>query len=182
MPDLVHGMPRDVGDAFRKLEYNGIVCVLLALERVQHPDLVDHLPHTAQGPANRITYMSNYSPNMAPAGRSSFLCEVTVPGGAAFPGRDLEREIVDGLVHTGLVRQDEVLFDDRTEIRQAYVVFDHGYAQRRATALEWLESNGITPLGRFGRFEYDNSDQCVIKSRELATRLLKQARVGSKSD
>jgi hypothetical protein len=34
-------------------------------------------------------------------------------------------------------------------------------------------------LGRFGRFEYDNSDQCVIKARALAGQLLEQARVGA---
>lgn len=180
MPDLVLGMPREVAEACRKLEYNGIVCVLLALDRGQHPDLSwIYLPHAAQGPANRITYMSNYSPHMAPTGKSSFLCEVTVPGGRPFPGRDLENELVDGLANTGLIRRDEVLFDDRAQVGQAYVVFDHGYAARRGVALDWFEAQGIVQLGRFGRFEYDNSDQCVIKSRELAARLLARARVGA---
>jgi protoporphyrinogen oxidase len=122
--------------------------------------------------------MSNYSGALAPAGKSSFLCEVTVRGGQKFPGRELEREVIAGMVHTGLLRDDEVLFDDRSEIEQAYVVFDHGYAQRRKSALEWFESAGIVQLGRFGRFEYDNSDQCVIKSRTLAKELLERARVG----
>ena len=68
---------------------------------------------------------------------------------------------------------------DRTSVRHAYVVFDHHYAARRKTALGWLEERGILPLGRFGRFEYDNSDQCVIKSRALARTLLERAAKGS---
>ena len=180
MPDLVAEMPREVADACRKLEYNGIVCVLLALDRAQHPDLSwIYLTHASQGPANRITYMSNYSPNMAPTGKSSFLCEVTVAGGKPFPGRALEKELIEGLANTGLIRRDEVLFDDREQVGQAYVVFDHDYAKRRKIALDWFEAQGIVQLGRFGRFEYDNSDQCVIKSRELSQRLLKKARVGA---
>jgi protoporphyrinogen oxidase len=180
MPAIVPAMPADVADACRKLEYNGIVCVMLALDRAQHPDLSwIYLPHESQGPANRITYMSNYSPSLAPTGKSSFLCEVTLPGNQPFPGAELEREIIAGLVHTGLLRDDEVLFHDRSEIPQAYVVFDHGYAARRKTALSWFESQGLIQLGRFGRFEYDNSDQCVIKSRELASKLLHLARVGA---
>jgi protoporphyrinogen oxidase len=123
--------------------------------------------------------MSNYSPENAPRGKSSFLCEVTLPGGAPYPGQKLEREVIDGLVNAGLVRREEILFDDRAEIRHAYVVFDHGYTRRRKVALEWLETNGIAPLGRFGRFEYDNSDQCVIKSRALAERLLAKATAGA---
>ncbi|MDZ4773910.1 MAG: FAD-dependent oxidoreductase [Planctomycetota bacterium] len=180
MPELVADMPRDVADACRKLEFNGIVCVLLALDRAQHPDLSwIYLPHANQGPANRITYMSNYSPHMAPTGKSSFLCEVTVQGGRPFPGRELEKELVDGMVSAGLIRRDEVLFTDRETIGQAYVVFDHAYATRRKVALSWFEAQGLVQLGRFGRFEYDNSDQCVIKSRELAQKLLEQARVGA---
>jgi hypothetical protein len=42
-----------------------------------------------------------------------------------------------------------------------------------------MESAGILPLGRFGRFEYDNSDQCVIKSRALAAQILERAARGS---
>jgi protoporphyrinogen oxidase len=178
LPKILRDMPRDVADAMRTLEYNGIVCVLLALDRAEHPDLSwIYLPHESQGPANRVTYMSNYSPHNAPHGKTSFLCEVTVAGGAPYPGRELEPEIIAGLVHAGLLRTDEVLFHDRSQIRHAYVVFDRHYHARRKTVFAWMEQADIVPLGRFGRFEYDNSDQCVIKARELAATL--QARVAS---
>ena len=72
----------------------------------------------------------------------------------------------------------EVLFTDRSTVSHAYVVFDHDFARRRAAALEWLEQNGLVPLGRFGRYEYDNSDQCVIKARALAAELLDRAVAG----
>jgi hypothetical protein len=45
-------------------------------------------------------------------------------------------------------------------------------------SLEWLEGQDLFPLGRFGRFDYDNSDQCVIKARALAPVLLERARAG----
>ncbi len=180
LPDLMPSMPTEIAAACKALEYNGIVCVLLALDRPAHPDLSwIYLPHDSQGPANRITYMSNYAPSLAPKGRSSLLCEVTTQGGAAFPGAELERDIVDGLARSGLIRRDEVLFHDRTTTKQAYVVFDHGYAARRQAIFGWLESVGLMTLGRFGRFEYDNSDQCVIKARELAGKLLPRARAGA---
>jgi protoporphyrinogen oxidase len=108
---------------------------------------------------------------MAPAGRTSLLCEVTHPVGAPYPGPELEREVLEGLESAGLIRRDEVLFTDRTSTRHAYVVFDARYHERRDAALGWMDSAGIVPLGRFGRFEYDNSDQCVIKARALATKL-----------
>lgn len=179
LPRLVRGMPAHVAKAMNELEYNGLVCILLALARREHPELSwIYLPHAIQGPANRVTYMSNYAASMAPAEHASMICEITVRGGAPMPGRELEHDTIEGLVRAGLLRREEVLFTDRSEVRQAYVVFDHAYEERRRTALGWLEEQDLVPLGRFGRFEYDNSDQCVIKARELAAALLPRIRRG----
>ncbi|MCP3916106.1 MAG: NAD(P)-binding protein [bacterium] len=173
VPDFVHGIPTDVAEAMRTLEYNSLVSFLVALDRPEHPDLSwIYLPQRAQGPANRVTYMSNYSPGNAPEGKTSFLIEITAPGGQPYPGTELEAEVLEGLEHAGLLQRSEILFTDRSEVRFAYVVFDHDYRRRRAAALGWMEEQGLTPLGRFGRFEYDNSDQCVIKARELAGKML----------
>ena len=179
LPDLLTDCPPAVGDALRTLEYNGLISYLVALDRPEHPDLSwIYLPHESQGPANRITYMSNYSPRMAPEGKSSFLCEVTTNGADGPPRADLTRAVVDGLAHAGLLKQDEVLFTDQVAVRHAYVVFDALYHARRKTIFDWMDEVGLYPLGRFGRFEYDNSDLCVKKARELATTLLERARRG----
>ena len=49
---------------------------------------------------------------------------------------------------------------------------------RRTAALAWCKSNGIVPLGRFGRYDYFNSDQCVIAAREEADRIAALAKSG----
>ena len=180
LPKLLPGMPSEVAEAMRTREYNGMVSILLGLERREHPDLSwIYLPHAVQGPSNRVTFMSNYSPHNAPKGKSSFLCEVTLPGGQAFPGAELEQQVIAGMAAAGLLRRDEVLLTDRSEVRHAYVVFDHLYAARRKAIFAWMDSVALVPLGRFGRFEYDNSDQCVIRARELAGKLLSKVRTGA---
>lgn len=172
-PDIIDGVPSDVAKAMRELEFNSLVSYLVALDRPEHPDLSwIYLPQKAQGPANRVTYMSNYSPGNAPEGRTSFLVEVTTPGAQPYPGPELEREVMDGLYHSGILTKDEVLFTDRSEVKHAYMVFDHDYALKRTTSLDWLGGQGLYPIGRFGRFDYDNSDQCVIKTRALSQELL----------
>jgi protoporphyrinogen oxidase len=179
LPGVCREMPADVAAAMRGLEYNALTSVLVALDRPAHPDLSwVYLPHDDQGPANRVTYMSNYAASNAPAGKSSLLCEVTRPGGSPEPGPELEREVLAGLEHAGLIERGEVLFTDRASVEHAYVVFDHAYAARRKAALDWMAGAGLVALGRFGRFEYDNSDQCVIKARALAAELLAQAVAG----
>jgi len=179
LPELLREMPAGPAAAMRELEFNSITCLLVALERPQHPELSwVYLPHDSQGPTSRVTYMSNYAPSLAPAGKSSLLCEVTHPGRGAAPDAGLERDVLDGLAHAGLIRRDEVLFTDRVTTRHAYVVFDHAYHARRREVFAYLDAVALTPLGRFGRFEYDNSDQCVIKARELAGKLVARAARG----
>jgi protoporphyrinogen oxidase len=179
LPGIVRNVPAPIAAAMRGLAYNGLVSLLIALDRPEHPDLSwVYLPQRAQGPANRVTYMSNYSPGNAPAGKTSLLAEVTWPGGERFPDSSLDREVIEGLVHAGLVEEREILFTDRSEVEQAYVVYDAGHVARRKAAIDWLEEVGILPIGRFGRYDYDNSDQCVIKARELARTLLSRIAVG----
>ena len=173
LPNVLVGLPGGVEADMRALSYNGLISMLVALDRPQHPDLSwVYLPHPRQGPANRVTYMSNYSPGNAPEGRTSLLVEATWRPDEPWPGKEFEEETLAGLVHAGLIQRGEVLFTDRSHVRHAYVVYVAGHAGRRERSLAWLEANGLIPLGRFGRYDYDNSDQCVIKSRALATRLL----------
>ncbi len=182
LPDLLVECPDEVRHAMRTLEYNGLVSYLVALDRPEHPNLSwIYLPHEVQGPANRVTYMSNYSPRMAPEGKTSFLCEVTTRGAAGPPDGELERQVVEGMAHAGLLSKDEVLFTDHVAVRHAYVVFDAQYHARRDAIFSWMESQDLIPLGRFGRFEYDNSDLCVKKARELATRMLDEAQRGARA-
>lgn len=172
-PRLVEGVPQDVAKAMGELEYNGLVTYLVALDTPEQPNLSwCYLPHPNQGPANRVTWMSNYSEGGAPEGKSSLLVEITRPGREAQPDEDLEEKTLLGLENAGLIRRDQVLFTDRSDVDRAYVVYVHGHEKRRQKALGWLEDQGLFPLGRFGRFEYDNSDQCVEKARSLAMRLL----------
>ena len=179
VPDFLEGLEDGEAEAMRSLEYNSMTCVLLALDRAEHPDLSwVYLPHEVQGPANRVTYMSNYSPGNAPAGKTSLMCEITSPGEAPYPGDEIEEQTVQGLVNAGLMKREELLFVDRTNTRFAYIVYDFRFAERKRTALAALGRLGITPLGRFGNYDYHNSDQCVIAARALADRLAEQAVTG----
>ncbi len=179
LPDVLAGVPDGVAAAMRGLAYNSLVTYLVALDRAEHPDLSwIYLPHHAQGPVNRATYMSNYSPGNAPPGKTSFLLEVTLPGGTPPPGPELEREVLRGVEQAGLLARDEILFTDRSSVRYAYIVYDHDLLERRRASLAWCEAHDVVLLGRFGHYDYFNSDQCVGAARALAPRLLERARRG----
>ena len=87
-------------------------------------------------------------------------------------------EVIAGMEVAGLLRKDEVLFTDTSWHRFAYIVYDHELDARRTASIDWCEENELFPLGRFGHYDYFNSDQCVIAAREMAERLLARAAKG----
>ena len=180
LPKLIEGMPQEVSAAMGGLLFNSLSSILLAIDHDEQPQHSwVYLPHESQGPANRVTYISNYSDHNAPAGRSGLQCEVNWRGDEPAPGKELAAEVTAGLENAGILESGQVLFSDRTDVRHAYIVYTHGFADRRQRSIDWLESQGIHPLGRFGRFDYYNSDQCVIAARELAASLLEQRAAGA---
>ncbi len=182
LPRLIEGVPADVSAAMSGLIFNSLSSILLAIDHDEQPDFSwIYLPHDEQGPANRVTYISNYSPRNAPSGRSGLQCEVNWRGEEPAPGEELTSEVTAGLERAGIVKPGQVLFSDRTDVRHAYIVYTHGFKERRQRAIDWLEAEGILPLGRFGRFDYFNSDQCVIAARELAASLLERRRAGDQA-
>ena len=52
--------------------------------------------------------------------------------------------------------------------KYAYVIYDKDHRKNTDKILDYLRSINIEPLGRFGTFEYINSDKAIELSKELA--------------
>jgi len=176
LPELVKICPEIPGAAraaIERLRFNSLTTVLLGLDRPEVPPYSwVYLPHPSQGPANRITYLSNYSPENAPSGRTSILAEVTHAGPPPPDPDGIDRAVADGLERAGLLRRNEICARAVSSVPYAYIVFDLDFDAKIASALEGLKSIGLPTVGRFGRFEYINSDQCVQRARAMADELL----------
>jgi protoporphyrinogen oxidase len=168
-------MERSAAEAARGLRFRGVACYLFGIEQEWvRPYCWVYLPHEWQGPANRITYLSNYSPENAPDGKGSILAEVTYtpddPPDVSDRGR---RAVARALDDAGLLDADRVRAWDSQLNPLAYILYDLGFSERRAAVLEHLDAlPGFHALGRFGRYEYHNSDQCLSQALDLAARLL----------
>jgi len=125
-----------------------------------------YLPFADQGLANRVTYFSNYSPHNAPPGHASFMAEVTHRGDLV-PDRAFVDELVDRLSACGLFRKDQVVLTDWAESEYAYIDQNLAFPERIARVRHWFDHSGYVTFGRFGRYEYHNSDQCILRAHEV---------------
>lgn len=136
-----------------------------------------YLPFAEQGPTNRVTYFSNYSPHNAPAGHGSFLAEVTHRG-ELHPDAEWVRATIAGLERAGILRSERVVLAEWCNNEYAYIHQGLDFAERIARVRAWWDTSGYITFGRFGRYEYHNSDQCVQRAMQVRAHIQQIAQSG----
>ena len=171
LAELVEDLDTTTREAATGLGYISLAAFLFGIteEDVQPLSWI-YLPHPDQGPANRVTYLSNYSPENAPTGRGSLMAEVTYRG-KFDDSRETIGSLRRALAGQGLFREESVDVELHQDNRFAYIHYGPDYVERRATAITGLERYGIEPLGRFGRYNYYNTDLCILEALDLAETL-----------
>jgi protoporphyrinogen oxidase len=137
-----------------------------------------YLPFADQGPTNRVTYFSNYSPANAPPGCGSFLAEVTHRGELC-PDKQWLDALLQGLEHAGILRREQVVLTEWCNNEFAYIDQDLAFAERIARVRSWFDASGYITFGRFGRYEYHNSDQCIARAMEVHAHVREIAQTGA---
>jgi len=125
-----------------------------------------YLPFEDQGETNRVTYYSNYSPQNAPEGHGSFLAEVTHRGELQ-PDAAWMHNILAGLERAGILRREQVVLSEWCNNEFAYIDQNLEFAQRIGRVRDWFDRSGYITFGRFGRYEYHNSDQCIARAMQV---------------
>lgn len=140
-----------------------------------------YLPFPEQGPANRVTFFSNYSPHNAPDGHGSFMAEVTHRGELANPSKEWVDALVEQLDTAGVLRKDQVVLTHTAQSKFAYIDQNLEFESRIGRVRDWFDTSGYVTFGRFGRYEYHNSDQCIARAMEVHEHIREIARSGDQA-
>ena len=161
-------IPDEIRADIRALKPISLVNVMIGVKLNEPlPDLSwVYLPFPEQGPTNRVTFYSNYSTHNAPANHAGFLAEVTHRGELQ-PDREVIQSVVDGLGRAGILRPDNVVLAEACNNEFAYIDQDLQFRDRVARVRGWFDHSGYLTFGRFGRYEYHNSDQCIARAMQV---------------
>ncbi|HMS18428.1 MAG TPA: FAD-dependent oxidoreductase, partial [Planctomycetota bacterium] len=157
--------------AFSALDHTSLVTVFLGLSKSDPPPHSwIYFPHEEDGPQNRITWLSNYSPKNAPEGCSSIMAEVTYYGEA--PGSDeaITEQVISGLSAASLIQRNEVILRRTWHNPMAYILYRHGHEEHLAAVRDYASEMGIDLAGRFGNYQDFNSDRCIRDAWDVADR------------
>jgi protoporphyrinogen oxidase len=94
---------------------------------------------------------------------NSYLANLTHP-------QIIER-CVEDLNRITLADKKDFISGEVRTFEHAYVIYDLNHRERTDELLNWAQGHGIICHGRFGKFEYQNSDQVVADSISLANEI-----------
>lgn len=129
-------------------------------------------------PFYRVTYLSNYSPNMTPKGDYfSFLAETSFSKFKDVSRDTIIQETIEGLVNSRLLTEEDrrlIVSTYLIELPYSYPVPFTGRDKVLADVQSFLAKQDIYSRGRFGGWKYEvgNMDHSVMQGIEAVERIL----------
>jgi len=165
--------PHEIKEAASNLKYTSLITVMLGLRgryrnRLSWLYIPDH-----KYLAHRVSFPLNYSPEVAPAGMSAVMAEITCKKGELWAKTDYEitKRVIEDLNQLRIIDKKDVCFSSVKRAEYAYVINDLNYAENIKRIRDYVEKIGIALVGRFSEFKYLNMDDCVRRSKDLVSHL-----------
>ena len=178
--NMVNGeMPRELKKKAASLKHSGGYMVGIGI-RQPCPSTKSwmYFPES-NSPFYRVTYLSNYSPNMTPDNKThySLLCETSYSEHKPVDGSRIVEDTIQGLINSGLLAE-----NDRPDIvstwvynaRYSYPIPTLERDRILAEVIPYLENHNVYSRGRFGMWKYEvsNTDHSLMQGVELVNRLI----------
>ncbi|MCZ8131375.1 MAG: NAD(P)-binding protein [Steroidobacteraceae bacterium] len=165
--------PPHVHAAVRKLRHVSVRNVNLGVgrERLTEKHWIYYPEDTV---FHRIFVQGNASPHCNPPGGFGLTCEITYAPSKPLPceGQALIDLCIRDCVQVGLIREDDpILCAIELDMPYAYVVYDHARKENFEIVKACMEAHDIVLAGRYGEWEYYNSDHAFIAGRNAATKV-----------
>jgi protoporphyrinogen oxidase len=155
--------PKKIKDAANELKYNSLITVMIGLKgklkNLSWLYIPDHKILT-----HRTSFPSNYSPLVAPEGKSSVMAEITCKIEDTLwrkKDEEIAKRVINDLHHLKVIDKQDVCFALTRRAEYAYVINDLNYNKNIKNIKNYFTKREIGLVGRFSQFKYLNMDACV---------------------
>ena len=170
LPEIINmlpNVPESVIEATKQLKHTSGYQISLGFNK---PDIAKHLwfyIYDEDIPPARIYSPSLKSPDNVPSGCSSLQAEVFWASHQPTPSKEkVLAQTMGKLLEMGLFEQKDIVVQDIRMEKYANIIFDHEIYKNRQIVLDYLTSQGILSIGRFGKWDYLWSHQAFKSGRE----------------
>ncbi|MCA9143753.1 MAG: FAD-dependent oxidoreductase [Planctomycetales bacterium] len=180
LTNLVRGLnevPADVRASADDLKFRNTILVYLHVDSDSLFDdqwLYIHAPDLKMG---RVTNFRNWVPQLYGEAQTTILaveywCDDSDPTWTASDDHLIEQATRE-LQSTGLLRDQQVMGGHVVRVRRCYPVYRVGYREHTDRLADYLRNfRGLTPIGRYGTFKYNNQDHSILMGILAAENLL----------
>ena len=169
-------VPEEILDAASRLRYRDLVIVTIMLNRERVTDLTWMYLPEEDIPLGRIHEPKNWSPFMAPEGKTHIVAEFfCFEGDRIWNSTDEELTSVtaEHLERLGFVNKNDVIDSCVVRVPKAYPLFNVGYQKYYNMILDYLKNfKNLHIIGRGGMFRYHNMDHAMESGIEVAEDIL----------
>lgn len=171
---MLRGIPR-LDSWIATFDYNRVLVVGVALTKPTPDQTAVYVPRPDVN-FHRYTWMSYLTPSSDE--NSNLIAEVTIPC-QTVPDLDTEvRRVVDGLVKVGVVSSKSELLFTRSWLNEyGYPVYTHDHRLATNTVLANLRASGLYSVGRWGSWEYWNTDMVLRAVRATISAIFAESRL-----
>ncbi len=176
---IIKDAPESIRDAASRLRHSGGLMVGVGIKRPCPSTRSWMYFPESDCPFYRVTYLSNYSPNMTPDREThySLLCETSFSEFKPEDESTIVERTIAGLEACGLLEpgeRDDIVSTWLYRADYAYPTPSVERDEVLAEVIPWLESRGIHSRGRFGMWKYEvaNTDHSVMQGVECVNRIL----------
>src|SRR5271157_1094200 len=170
----IEDLPPEIKNLSQELRYNTVFCLNLCLD-YEH-EWPYHWLYFPQKdvPFSRLFFSSNFSRNNAPPGKSSCSVILTYLPGTKFNQKSVEKAVVNTLIKLGFITNESSIIDRiPLTIKYGFALPTLGLPEIVGKIKEYLETNDVYPLGRYGEWKYAGIEHAIEDGQSIA-RVLKE--------
>ncbi len=162
--------PSEIKNNAESLEYTSIALVSFGFEKVINCKDIWFYIYDTDILAARAYLPSLKSSENVPEGCSSIQFEIyRSSNGKPFDPVVCMQNCIYALKKMNLADERDIIAKDFRTVEYGNIIFRKDTRQNAACIIKWLESNGIYPIGRFGKWDYLWSDQSFLSGYETAS-------------
>ena len=166
---MIRHLPSDIAEMKRGLRHVSVLDVNLGIARDGINDQHWIYFPEAVFPFYRSGNYSNFAAASAPSNATSLYLEIS-----HLPEKPLDKKAMidaakEGLERCGMLSGgDRVIAEDAVDIPYAYVIYDTFRKKNLSSIMDYLKSNGVWSIGRYGSWKYMSMEDTILEGKAAA--------------
>lgn len=166
---MIRHLPRDIAAMKSGLRHISVLDVNLGISGDAINDQHWTYFPEAEFPFYRLGCYSNFASASAPSKATSFYLEISYLPGTDYDRRSVINDALQSLVHCGMLKgTDRAMVESAVDIPCAYVIYDDFRKEHLPSIMNYLKSNAVWSIGRYGSWKYMSMEDVMIEGKVTA--------------